>query len=141
MEELQKIVAGCGAAVAYAPLSHEVDYREPGFPLMLPEVFLLPSDRTTDPFEWAGFVGEKFKDKKVCILIPGSRFDTTGTRHGQGGGWYDRFLSAVPSHWPRIGVLSQDQLSDTPLIRQPWDQPVDWLVVKDKFSWTVHKTD
>lgn len=68
-------------------------------------------------------------DAPTLILLPGRAFDEAGTRHGQGGGWYDRFLSRVPVEWVRLGVCFSNQLSPIPLEAKPWDEPVDALYV------------
>ncbi len=65
----------------------------------------------------------------VVILIPGRLFDITGTRHGRGGGWYDRFLAAVPREWFRVGFCYESQFSAAPLLREAWDQPMDAVCV------------
>lgn len=63
------------------------------------------------------------------MFMPGRKFDVAGTRHGQGGGWYDRFLALVPRTWLRIGVCYDNQLSPTYLTRAPWDQAMDYVYV------------
>lgn len=68
-------------------------------------------------------------DRKTIILLPGRRFDARGTRHGQGGGWYDRILSSVPKEWTRIGFCFERQFSKDPLPREAWDQAMDLVVV------------
>lgn len=65
------------------------------------------------------------------LLIPGTKFDEAGTRHGRGGGWYDQFLAIAPTSWVRIGVVGEGQWSDTKLIRQTWDQPMDGFLFSD----------
>ena len=66
---------------------------------------------------------------KTFILVPGREFDKTGTRHGKGAGWYDRFLSAVPQEWLRIGICYESQMSHSPLVRESWDEPMDYVCV------------
>ena len=75
--------------------------------------------------------------RHAFILIPGRHFDAAGTRHGTGGGWYDRFLGIVPHTWLRIGCCYADQFSDESLARQTWDEPVDEVVVFDTTSGEV----
>jgi len=91
---------------------------------------VLPSDKDMDPFALAKSIKQEIpRDARVYLFIPGTRFDRFGTRVGRGGGWYDRFLSAVPRAWLRVGVIGTGQLSEQPLERQTWDEPMDWLVM------------
>jgi len=46
------------------------------------------------------------------VIVPGLAFTATGDRLGQGGGWYDRFLSEVRSDCASIGVCFAEQLVD-----------------------------
>lgn len=139
-QELGKIVSKCTASILYIPAKNEVDYNDSSFPLKIPwNNLIISKDRASDPFEWAENSVAKFKNAEVFILIPGTRFDAHGTRHGKGGGWYDRFLSKVPPKWLKIGVVDALQMSPTKLLRQDWDEPVDWVLVKDKTSWQVYK--
>jgi 5-formyltetrahydrofolate cyclo-ligase len=88
------------------------------------------ADKSISPEQVAGGLSKVHEGEKVIVFIPGREFDILGTRHGRGGGWYDRFLSEVPREWLRIGVLKKDQLSDQPLKRELWDEPMDYLLVK-----------
>lgn len=74
----------------------------------------------------------------AAVLIPGRSFDASGTRHGQGGGWYDRFLALVPRDWLRIGFCYEKQFSPSPLIRQSWDQEMDVVCVVTLSGLEVH---
>ncbi|MDO8511648.1 MAG: 5-formyltetrahydrofolate cyclo-ligase [bacterium] len=74
------------------------------------------------------------------LFLPGQKFDITGTRHGRGFGWYDRLLAGLPNEWIRIGIATESQISHTPLIRNPWDQPADWLIgEQNQRRWKIHK--
>ncbi len=139
--ELHKLVSQCTMAIAYMPYDDEVDYYVAKFPFNIPhDVIHIPNNKNTNPFEWAKKCIENYQGCKVLILIPGTRFDLWGTRHGNGGGWYDKFLSKVPNKWVRIGVCKKAQLSHTNLKREGWDQPVDWVVVKEgRFLWRIYK--
>ena len=115
--------------ILYTPLPGEPDpykyftFEDPS------KIFTIPSNKLSDPFAEAGkALGFFDTEASVSILIPGRIFDAFGTRHGHGGGWYDRFLSAVPRKWLRIGVCYENQLSSTPLMREIWDEPMDLLL-------------
>ena len=140
-KELQKITSQCVGSVLFIPTKNEVDFNDPSFPLEIPKDNLLtiPKDKNSDPFEWADNCITKFKNDPVCVLIPGTRFDTYGTRHGKGAGWYDRFLSKIPTNWLRVGIIDSSKFSNSKLIRQEWDESVHWVIVKDNISWKVYK--
>ena len=82
----------------------------------------------------------KYPENRAYVLVPGRRFDRHGTRYGRGGGWYDRFLSEVPTSWLRIGVTRTQDLADGRLERKPWDQPVDWLLIEADDGWHAVET-
>jgi 5-formyltetrahydrofolate cyclo-ligase len=46
------------------------------------------------------------------VVLPGLAFTRAGDRLGQGGGWYDRFLTAVRADCTNIGVGFDVQLVD-----------------------------
>lgn len=84
-----------------------------------------------DPLKEALAAMDIVKEKPAAILIPGRQFDASGTRHGQGGGWYDRFLVRVPRAWLRVGFCFSHQFSSAPLLRESWDQAMDAIIVVD----------
>ncbi len=134
-QELREFISQCDICVLYEPIQGEIDYNDPGFPLVLSgKRILLPQSDETDPFFWADKIFKEHRGCKVCVLVPGKTFDTSGTRHGRGGGWYDRFLSKIPVEWVRVGVAYASQISDTPLLKNSWDEPVDWIITKDEDS-------
>ncbi|MEK7613944.1 MAG: 5-formyltetrahydrofolate cyclo-ligase [Patescibacteria group bacterium] len=92
-------------------------------------VYMVPSTKDTDPFAEAEKVTVMFQNKNVCVLVPGVTFDIHGTRHGRGGGWYDRFLSRLPRSWLKIGVTTPEHLSHAPLKREVWDEPMSLLAL------------
>lgn len=47
------------------------------------------------------------------VVVPGLAFTAAGERLGQGGGWYDRFLSDVRADCTSIGVCFAEQIVDT----------------------------
>jgi 5-formyltetrahydrofolate cyclo-ligase len=63
------------------------------------------------------------------VIVPGLAFTSNGDRLGQGGGWYDRFLSAVGPECVSIGVCFADQLVDV-LPLEPHDVAVDHVVTE-----------
>ena len=135
--DLSSLLSSYNALVTYTPLKTEVPF---GNFISLPnDVYEIPPRASIDPYEEAKKVQERFPSASVAILIPGKRFDFSGTRHGQGGGWYDHFLSSVPRHWFRIGFCYKQQVSMEPLIRNEWDEPVDALCVVDGDMLTLHR--
>lgn len=122
----------CDSVIAYSPIEDEPDYAVLGLPS---PVYIIPEKGDTD-------IAAALRDARsaahgeVCVLVPGRAFDMTGTRHGRGGGWYDRFLARAPRDWVTIGVTTPARLSATPLPRLPHDIPVAWLaVVDDSVEW------
>ncbi len=134
---LKNILAGKDFLVTYVPLRTEVPFREivtlPGVP-----AYEIPPRAALDPLAEAAKVIALARGKEACILMPGRRFDSAGTRHGQGGGWYDRFLSKVPREWTRIGFCFEHQYSASPLPRQPWDEQMDYVVVSASGEAVLH---
>jgi len=92
-------------------------------------IYEIKPDTSLDPREVVAHAIETVQGRIAAILIPGRRFDASGTRHGKGAGWYDRFLAQVPASWTRIGFCFDDQFSDEPLVRESWDEPMDYVVV------------
>ncbi len=67
-------------------------------------------------------------EKIDVILLPGSVFDTRCGRMGYGGGYYDRFLSAIPGA-TRIGLAFALQIVEkAPL--QPHDERLDYVITE-----------
>jgi len=62
-----------------------------------------------------------------AVLVPGVAFDRRGHRLGYGGGFYDRFLGALPKGPLRIGLAFDEQLFDE-VPAEPHDEPVDVVV-------------
>ena len=61
------------------------------------------------------------------IIVPALAYDRSGYRMGQGGGYYDRFLSAKDLF--SVGIGRNCLLCDR-VIREPHDAPVDCLVTE-----------
>ncbi len=150
-EVLRRELCSCTTAISFNPLPDEVDCRLS--PLFSPdfnthfntevETIFLPQNKNTDPFSWAEKCVAKISAKNPnsipYILIPGTTFDAFGNRRGRGGGWYDRFLSHIPSSWIRIGVIDSAGFSETKIETNPWDEKVDWILVRDGESWKILK--
>lgn len=137
--EFESVLAQYECSISYYPFEHE---PEPTFPFDIPPVaYTVPKNHSADP----GAVAEEVKalvgEKRACLFIPGTAFDSHGTRHGRGGGWYDRFLAAVPTDWLRVGVCTKAEFSSEPLTRESWDQPVDWVVVQTAGEWEYYQTN
>jgi 5,10-methenyltetrahydrofolate synthetase len=139
---MEKELLHIEAFVAYHPLPDEPDFRHSPFFGDLDKTYVfLTQNKDNDPFALAENTRTSLLDKRVAILIPGTKFDARGTRHGRGNGWYDRFLSRVPQTWVRIGVAHQERVLSEPLVRAPWDEPVDWLLIDHGNNlWTNHQT-
>ena len=132
----------CSGVILYSPLKDEVD------PLLFPQLraihnrIVLPCDAEANVTEWVDTCNTFGNGKNVCVCVPGTAFDATGTRHGRGGGWYDKFLSQIPKEWIRVGIATPTSfMCDTKLTRQSWDEPVDYVLVYSIFtgSWSVYK--
>jgi 5-formyltetrahydrofolate cyclo-ligase len=128
---LTQLLSSYQAFITYQPLRSEADFSFLSFP---PHSFTIeiPARASLDPLELAGKMTALSGTLSTAILIPGRMFDASGTRHGQGGGWYDRFLANVPREWLRVGFCFSDQLSPTPLKRESWDQAMDYVVAVDR---------
>ena len=123
MHSLKEVLNSCSFYVNYSPLPDEVT------PPSLPNSYIIPPRASLDPYEEAKKAVEAAAGKSVCVLVPGTQFDASGTRHGRGGGWYDRFLATVPKAWVRVGLCYEHQFSESPLVRNEWDEPVDFVYV------------
>ena len=68
------------------------------------------------------------------VITPLVAFDEHGTRMGMGGGFYDRTFAFLNSsdfaHQPRLLAVAFELQKTAPLIRQPWDVPVDGIVTE-----------
>ena len=49
-------------------------------------------------------------DAIAAMLVPGLAFDAAGRRLGRGGGFYDKFLGALPPQVLRVGVCFDEQI-------------------------------
>jgi len=141
LAKLIKTITASQAAVLYTSIAEEIDLYSLPISAIFPEKQIsLPTEKTADPFVWAEKYINRFDGLNVCVFIPGKLFDKTGTRHGRGGGWYDRFLSKIPKRWIRIGVTSKENFSLGILKREKWDEPMDWVLILNNSVLTVVKT-
>lgn len=62
------------------------------------------------------------------VLVPGLAFTRSGDRLGQGGGWYDRFLTGLRPGCVTVGVGFVEQVLDH-LPTEPHDVVLDHVVV------------
>lgn len=65
-------------------------------------------------------------DKTALVLMPGLAFDKEGHRIGYGGGFYDKFLAAEPSH-PTLALCYDFQMQQH-LETEEFDIPVDMVL-------------
>ena len=65
-------------------------------------------------------------DETALVLMPGLAFDPQGHRCGYGGGFYDKFLAAEPSH-PTLALCYEFQMLPH-LETEAHDIPVDYVL-------------
>jgi 5-formyltetrahydrofolate cyclo-ligase len=70
------------------------------------------------------------------VVVPGLAFDRAGHRLGYGKGFYDRFLAQLNPKVIKVGLVPS-QLIFEQLPKDPWDQPVDYLV-SELGVWSPH---
>ena len=140
-DDIEGISEQYECVITYIPLSDEV-VPEKYFHTEATHVYAIPPDKRQDPILEAEELSTRFNGLRVLVLVPGQAFDASGTRHGRGGGWYDRFLANAPREWKRIGFCYDDQFSAELLTCEAWDEPIDLVYVVNKISdkISIHET-
>ena len=139
-EALAALLRPYSAFITYAALRSEVPFRDyVELPLGATEYQIAPR-ASLDPRTEVEAAIAAVDTASCAVLIPVREFDTHGTRHGRGGGWYDRFLAAAPKEWLRIGFCFEHQFSAAPLVREAWDEQMDAVVVIENGSVRLFKT-
>ena len=135
-EELKALLLPYPCGISYKSTS-----VEPAPGILFPEIFsaskilyTIQPIATLIPADEAAAAQVVVSRRPAFIFVPGRAFDGTGTRHGKGAGWYDRFLGVVPQEWLRIGICYTEQFSSESLIRESWDEPMDFICVAGKYS-------
>ena len=138
--QLKKIINSYQAVISYKPFVDEPNPEEI-FPLIRPCVkYIVPLTYSALPTETSNTVKKIVGKGRVCIYIPGKSFDRNGVRYGRGRGWYDHFLSEIPSGWLRIGFCFRKQFSESSLKKEPWDELIDWVCAKDNEKIRCYET-
>ena len=127
--DLERLIKSAETIIDYSPLGNEPDTTGVLKPFA-DKLLTIPPNKTADPFKLAAELRNKYSEhSSVVVLVPGQKFDQHGNRHGRGGGWYDRFLSAIPQPWIKVGICQPPQLSETKLETNPWDIEMDCIFV------------
>jgi 5-formyltetrahydrofolate cyclo-ligase len=66
------------------------------------------------------------------VLLPGVAFDESGSRLGQGGGYYDRFLETLSSKVTLVGYSFEEQISSEKLILEEHDRKVNFIITPER---------
>lgn len=105
--------------------------RGSGHTVLLPITHPLP-DRTLDWYAAGAGPHQPWGVDAISradlVLAPGLLVDATGTRLGQGGGYYDTVLAHLPAGVPVCVILWDDELTADLLPRDAHDRPVDGVL-------------
>ncbi|MBX9765591.1 hypothetical protein K2X83_03045 [Patescibacteria group bacterium] len=141
MESIFESILAKSKLVGYVPMQDEPDFSGFLSARGLPRAdFLIPASKDIEPGTIERELRSRYQNAPVVLFIPGRAFDISGTRHGRGHGWYDRLLATLPEDWLRVGVSGAEHLSKDSLIRQSWDQPVDYLLIDGTDGFAVVET-
>ncbi|EKE08050.1 MAG: hypothetical protein ACD_17C00374G0003 [uncultured bacterium] len=109
-----------GALLSFSPMGSEIDISSLNAHLATKgRLYLVPYDLNS--------FNNVPLEKIDWILVPALGFDREGYRIGYGKGYYDRFLANTDT--PTIGVGFLEQLSQEPIPKEPWDIPVQELLL------------
>jgi 5-formyltetrahydrofolate cyclo-ligase len=113
-----------GDALQFALYRPDAPLRRNRFHIPEPEV---------SPAEWL------LPSTLDLVLMPLIAFDSTGTRLGMGGGFYDRSFAFLrdlgeSGHRPRLVGLAYEFQRVEALVRQPWDVPLDAAATEQTWS-------
>lgn len=130
---LRELLWDAGARVLVPVVEPE---RRLGWVEWHPEVRLgraagLPIDEPVGPRE-----GPDALARARAVVLPGLAVDADGMRLGQGGGYYDRALAALPGSVPTVAfVFSHELLPSGSVPVEPTDAPVDGIVTAAGLRW------
>lgn len=72
----------------------------------------------------------------TALIMPGLAVDSAGMRLGQGGGYYDRALAALPDRLPRVALLFPDEVLPAGQVpAEATDRPVHGVATADGLVW------
>ena len=117
-------VLGAGLQRDWAPYAgaHDLLQRAPG----------RPPEPSGDP------VGPSALEEVDIVIAPALAVDSSGTRLGQGGGWYDRALTFVRPDVKIVALVFPEEFYDAverPLPREQHDRPVHGFATPQGWEW------
>jgi len=83
------------------------------------------------------FLSQEALAEASVVIVPALAVDTSGTRLGQGGGWYDRVLADVADDVPIIALTFAGEVFDVdthPLPRESHDVAVAGVITPEGFQ-------
>lgn len=138
----QRVVPPGGRVTAYQAMSTEpptepmiAALQAAGYDIIVPVTL---TDRQLDwchPDRPAERLGAAAVRQAALVLAPGLSVDETGTRLGQGGGYYDTALAGLGDDVPVLVVLNDRELVPGPLPREGHDRRVDGVLTPGGVRW------